>query len=308
MDIPNVRSSHAEPTPTGGGLSISLSILFFLMFAWWIDESIRHVVVGLGIGGSVVAIVGWLDDHKEISPIIRIILYFFASCWVVYWLGGYTSIKINNDVYDVGMAGNIISVIFITWLINLYNFMDGTDGLAATEAITVSILGLIYFWISGEYIAALLCAVILSSSSGFLIWNWYPAKIFMGDGGSCLLGITFGSIALYGDKNDKVSIFVWLVLLSIFISDSTYTLIKRMITGEKWYRAHNSHAYQKLVRMGFSHRQVAMGVFYINIFILSPASYLIFSGDGNILLIILTIYSILGICWFYIQNKIQLSI
>ena len=303
--MPNVRSSHVKPVPTGGGLSISISILFFLMYAWWLNEQIRPFVVGLGIGGAVVAITGWLDDHKEIPPIIRLTLYIFSSCWVVYWLGGYESINIGSVTYEIGITGNFLAVMFIAWLINLYNFMDGTDGIAATEAITVSLSGLFYFWITGDYIAALLCAVILASSGGFLIWNWYPAKIFMGDGGSCLLGITFGAIAIYGDKNGKTSILIWIVLLAIFITDSTCTLIKRMITGEKWYRAHNNHAYQKMVRMGFSHGQVAMAVLSVNVFMIWPATYLIFLGDKNILPVVISIYTILGICWFYIQNKFK---
>jgi len=275
------------------------------MLVWWLDNQTRTFVVGLGIAGSTVAITGWLDDHKEIPPIIRIILYTSASLWMVFWLDGFTTLHIKDSIYHIGIAGNLLAILFLTWLINLYNFMDGTDGLAATEAVTVAVVGFLFYWTSGEYIIALLCVVIFSASFGFLIWNWSPAKIFMGDGGSCLLGITFGSIALYGDKSGKVSVFVWFILLALFIADSTFTLIKRILSGEKWYRAHNSHSYQKLVHMGLSHDKVAIVVLFINMLVLAPISYLLFSGKGNIGLTLILVYFFLWVIWYYIQCRVK---
>jgi len=102
MDIPNDRSLHDKPTPTGGGLSISLCILLYLVFAWWVDFEVRELVVGLGIGGAMVSIIGWLDDHKPIPALLRMLVYFFATCWVVYWLDGVTTLRIGEQSINLG--------------------------------------------------------------------------------------------------------------------------------------------------------------------------------------------------------------
>ena len=154
--------------------------------------------------------------------------------------------------------------------------MDGTDGLAAIEAMCVSLFVGVLFWLEGQYGIAMLCFVILASNCGFLFWNWPPAKIFMGDAGSCTLGFCFGVLTVIGEIKGTIPFAVWLILLSIFICDATLTLLMRVIKGGKWYQAHKSHAYQRLVQLGMSHKNLALNLLLINVMILWPMAHMAF--------------------------------
>jgi len=268
IDIPNERSSHSKPTPRGGGLSIALSVLLVigLLFFWgWIPMG---TALALGVGGLIVVIIGWIDDHRHIPALWRAISYFIAAAWAIYCLGGLEKIQIGSQVLLLGHMGTFLAIFWIVWLTNLYNFMDGTDGLAASEAICTSLFAGIIFWSTGEVGLAIICFVILVSSCGFLYWNWPPARIFMGDVGSCLLGFTFGVLSIIGEKAGTMTIAIWFILLAVFIGDATLTLLMRIMKGEKWYSAHRSHAYQRWVQMGASHKKLVLSVLLINVMIL----------------------------------------
>jgi Fuc2NAc and GlcNAc transferase len=155
-------------------------------------------------------------------------------------------------------------------MINLYNFMDGIDGLAGVEAICVSVLGgLLLTWAGLGGIAAGALAL-TGASAGFLVWNWPPAKIFMGDVGSGFLGFVFGVLTIASARERTFLLWPWLILLSVFIVDSTLTLMRRLITGARWYEAHCSHAYQHAARRWNSHSKVTLTVAAINIAWLFP--------------------------------------
>ncbi len=146
--------------------------------------------------------------------------------------------------------------------------MDGTDGLGAIQAICAGIMGGILFRLQGEAGLAMVCFVLAAASAGFLILNWSPAKIFMGDVGSYLIGFAFGVLVLLGEQTASVPALVWSVLLAVFVWDATLTLVKRAVFGEPWYAAHRAHAYQRLGQLGISHRQVAIGFLLINVCLL----------------------------------------
>jgi Fuc2NAc and GlcNAc transferase len=158
-------------------------------------------------------------------------------------------------------------------MINLYNFMDGIDGLAGIETLCVSTLGTLLFAWSGLGGLADVVLVLGGATAGFLIWNWPPAKIFMGDVGSGFLGYVFGVLALSSAKERPWLLWPWLILLSVFIVDATVTLMKRVITGARWYEAHRSHAYQHAARRWDSHSKVTVAIAAINVVWLFPLAW-----------------------------------
>ena len=152
--------------------------------------------------------------------------------------------------------------------------MDGIDGLASIEAITVSASAAVILLLNGSEAAAQILLILSACVAGFLIWNWPPAKIFMGDASSGFLGFTLGLMAVITSNNDAISLWSWLILLAVFVTDTTYTLIRRIVNGDKWYEAHRSHAYQILSRQYRSQKKVTVAVITINIAWLFPLAYL----------------------------------
>jgi len=302
VDIPNERSSHLVPTPTGGGLAISLSILLSIFILSGLSGDTVSLSIVLSSGVFLIGLIGWFDIHKEVPVLIRAVLYLVTSIWAVWFLGGVKSFSVGGIAIKSFWVVNFISVLWIAWLVNLYNFMDGTDGLAGVEALSTALFGTLFFISSGHILAGIICVTIVSSTSGFLVWNWAPAKIFMGDVGSCSLGFTFAVLAVYGQITGSASLEIWLILLSIFIADASFTLIKRLFTGEIWYRAHNTHAYQRLVQMGLSHDKLALYVLIINTLILGPIAYFVWQNPEYSMPCLFTVYFTLAIAWLAVHR------
>lgn len=256
VDHPNARSSHDRPTPRGGGLALAAVILggtASLTLAGWID-----VAAGIGIagGGLAVAAVGWLDDHSSLPPTVRAGVHLLAALWAVTWLGGLPALRVGQGAIALGASGTVLGVLAVAWAINFYNFMDGIDGLAAGQAVLVAGLGAGFLLGDGVGGLGMVAALTLGASAGFLAWNWAPARIFMGDVGSGLLGFVFGALAVGSEQQGSLPALGWLLLLGTFFLDATLTLVRRMLAGERWFEAHRSHAYQRAVQSGWSHRRV----------------------------------------------------
>lgn len=265
LDLPNARSSHSSPTPRGGGLAIAGIVLTgaaILAARGLIPVDLGIALVG---GGSVVAGVGWIDDYRHVPAGIRALFHFLAACWSVFWLGGLPDLTVGVAVVPLGAGGAVLAIVGIVWLINLYNFMDGIDGIAGGEAVSVGLLSGGLLLMSGAVGLAMVSLLIAAASAGFLMWNWAPAKIFMGDVGSGLLGFLFGVLAISSENTGSLSLMVWILLLAVFVVDATLTLVRRVAHGEQWYAAHNSHAYQRLVLSGLSHPRVSGSVIGINL-------------------------------------------
>jgi Fuc2NAc and GlcNAc transferase len=264
IDIPNSRSSHSEPTPRGGGLAIVLTWFLALAILLVLERLDPWVGAALLAGGVLVAGVGWVDDRRGVSAGLRASIHLIAAVWAVWCLGGFQSFDFNVTVLPLEMTGNVLAVVGIAWLVNLYNFMDGIDGIAGGEAVSVALVaaGLLAFAGGGGMALAVLS--LAAATGGFLVLNWPPAKIFMGDVGSGLLGYAFGVLAIASERAGAVPLAVWMILLGVFIVDATATLISRVVKGERWYQAHRSHAYQRAVQAGYSHRTVTIAVLGLN--------------------------------------------
>ena len=276
LDIPNERSSHSVPTPRGGGVAIVISFLLALPALYLVGLLSITMMWGLLVGGLGIAVLGFLDDHGHIAARWRLLGHFSAAMWVLYCIGGLAPINIFgfNDL-NLLWVGHILAVFYIVWVLNLYNFMDGIDGLASVEAICACVgIGVIYALLG--YAQELFLPLTLALAvGGFLIWNFPPAKIFMGDAGSGFLGFTLAALSLQAAWFNPDLLWSWIILLGVFIVDATYTLFRRLLRGDKVYEAHRSHAYQYASRQYKGHRPVTLTVLAINVFWLFPWAVLV---------------------------------
>ena len=270
LDIPNQRSSHAAPTPRGGGVAVVLVCLAaaaLLAGQGVLSPQTAWALLG---GGLLVALVGLLDDLGDVRARWRLLAHLAAAAWLLWWLWPMAPLPLLPGlVLPWNGLLAVIALIGIAWLINLYNFMDGTDALAATQAITVAAPATMLLSLAGAPGLALFTALVAAAALGFLAWNLPPARIFMGDAGSGFLGFIFAGQALASHAAGAVPIWSWLILLGVFIVDATVTLLRRMARGERWYQAHRSHAYQHAAR-AHGHGRVALAVAAINLLWLLP--------------------------------------
>lgn len=273
IDNPNERSSHSIPTPRGGGVAVVCSYLLALAVLIYSQQLEVHTGLTLIIAGFIIALLGFLDDHGHINSMLRLAVHFLVAIGVVFSLGGFSEVNIFNG-FELGFFANIIAVLFLVWLLNLYNFMDGINGIASVEAITTTVsMALLYLLLHTSLNSDILW-LLAAGVFGFLLWNFPKAKIFMGDACSGFLGLTLGILALIALKENLALFCAWIICLGVFVVDATYTLIKRVLNGYKMYDAHRSHSYQILSRRWGSHTPVTLIVAMINLFWLFPIAYM----------------------------------
>lgn len=284
IDRPNSRSSHTRPTPRGGGVAIVLSALGGLV--WLVAVGRMTVAEGaaLGGGGLAVAAIGFLDDHGHVAARWRLAVHFLAAGWMMAWLGGPPPLGGLP-----GWAGWLVGLPALVWLLNLYNFMDGIDGIAGGEAVCAGVSGVALLAMVGAPERADAAWVIAAAAAGFLVWNAPPARIFMGDAGSGFLGLILGGVALQAALLDERLLWAWLILLATFITDASFTLLHRLLRGERIYEAHRSHAYQWAARR-HGHRPVTLAVVGINLLWLLPWALAVAGGVVTPALAILIAY------------------
>jgi len=272
LDVPNSRSSHTTPTPRGGGIAIVAAATLALLVLALLGNIPRALVMALAGGGIAVAAVGFADDHYNIPAAPRLAVHFLAAAWAVYWVGGLESVQIGTDVARLGWVGAMLSTLGIVWFLNLFNFMDGIDGIAASEGVFIAAVGAMLSPAGASLSSA--AWVIAASCCGFLLWNWPPAKIFMGDVGSGYLGYVLAVLGLRAAHENADALWVWLILGGVFLLDATLTLLRRALRGERVYQAHRSHAYQWLARRWRGHRPVTLAVIGLNVLWLAPCAAL----------------------------------
>lgn len=309
MDVPNHRSSHSVPTPRGGGLAIVIGFLFYLFVCFTLHIIDGHEAIGYIGAGLMVAGIGFWDDHGHVSARWRLLCHIIASAWGLYWLGGLAPLVFFNQPIDLQWIGWGFAILYLTWLLNLYNFMDGIDGIAGIEAVTVCIGGVILYWVAAPEGSIFAVTILLMASVlGFLVWNFPSAKIFMGDAGSGFVGLMLGLLSVHAAKLDPELFWGWLILLGAFIVDATYTLLSRMARGERFYEAHCSHAYQTAARKFKSHKAVSLSFGVINLFWLLPIAFSVVEGwlngvFGTIIAYLPLIYFAYLIRREYLQKK-----
>ena len=277
LDVPNERSSHISPTPRGGGIAfVAASLIGFLLLL--LNDTLDHAdLFAICCAGVIVAIAGHLDDRQKISgATIRLVLHAISAIILIVGVGIPAQISLFDRTVNTGIVGSILGVIYLVWLLNLFNFMDGTDGIAASEAIFIALAGAFLNYHVLSYANHSAAAIVFAASTfGFLLYNWSPAKIFMGDVGSGYLGIVIGGLSLMAAKQQHELLWVWIILLAVFVSDATITLIRRLARKQKPHVAHRSHAYQHLAIRFNSHAKVSLIVLAINVVWLLPLAFLV---------------------------------
>lgn len=258
LDYPNHRSLHHVPVPRVGGLAIWAGLaagvaIVLVMFGF------RYELVWIITAVSIVGFVSLADDWFDVPILLRLVVHIAGGGLLL--LGGLSleSIKLPGLEIHAPVAINaILGVSLIVWMINLYNFMDGMDGFAGGMAIFgFGTLGVLAYMAGDEYFA-LLCVAVTTAVAGFLVFNFPPARIFMGDGGASVLGLLAAALSLWGDSKGLFPFWVAVLIFSPFVVDATVTLVRRSIRGEPVWRAHRSHYYQQLVQLGWGHRKTVI--------------------------------------------------
>jgi UDP-N-acetylmuramyl pentapeptide phosphotransferase/UDP-N-acetylglucosamine-1-phosphate transferase len=259
MDIPNDRSSHSVPTPRGGGLAIVFVVIagFVLYLALW-SHGPREPFIGYLAGAVLIAWVSWLDDRKPLATKWRFLVHCVAAALVLLTSGFWDTLIVSNTGrFSIGWFGLPLTFLWIVGLTNSYNFMDGIDGIAGGQAVVVgggwALIGLLHH----EEDIAILGLLILASSLGFLIHNWQPARIFMGDVGSTFLGFTSAALPVIAYQRDPKLALAGVLMVWPFVFDTLYTVFRRLRKRENIFAAHRSHLYQRLVSTGVTHRVVS---------------------------------------------------
>ncbi len=273
LDHPNERSSHAVPTPRGGGWGPLAAIVAgwaFLAAAWGGPPG----QVGLAIGLAVLVAVSWLDDVRTVSVRLRLAVQFAAAA------AGLAVLQPEHLVFQGWLplpVDRAVAAVIWVWFVNLYNFMDGIDGITGTETVSIG-TGI-------AALAALLPAlawhgavglVIAAAALGFLVWNWHPARIFSGDVGSIALGYLIGWLLLTMAAQGA-----WLPALLLplyYLADASLTLVRRLLRGDRVWQAHRAHFYQRAVRGGLRPDRVCAVVFGVNAVLAAAAIGTLLAG------------------------------
>ena len=279
FDLPNARSSHTEPTPRGGGLAVTA----VLVIAWNIitltgpqDPAAMSVLL---IGAVLLAVVSWIDDLRNLHPAVRLAAHVAAAAVALPALP--EQALVFQGLLPLA-ADRLACLLLLVWFINLFNFMDGIDGIAGVEALSVG-AGLVLFAVlypGGIVVPGfmLYALAIVAAAVGFLCWNWEPARVFLGDVGSVPLGYLLGFLLLALAASG-----FWaaaLILPLYYLADSGITLLRRVLGGEKFWRPHASHYYQQAARRLGSHARVARAVLAANVILVALALYAAAANTG----------------------------
>lgn len=264
-DIPTERSSHYVPTPKGGGIGFVIFSLVALSVYLAFNGTLFTKPLIIFLAASIIiAALGWFDDKHDLSKRIRFGVQLLTALLIIIFIANLDSVYLPIiGLVDLGIAGGFLALIWITGSTNIYNFMDGVDGIASVQAIGVSIGWLVFAYIWNVPELFYLNSFILAAIFGFLFYNWPPAKIFMGDVGSIFLGFVFGAMPfmaakLSSDVSIGVTIWVSAFLLWPFLFDGSYTIFRRLSNEENIFEAHRSHLYQRLNISGWNHHEISV--------------------------------------------------
>jgi Fuc2NAc and GlcNAc transferase len=296
LDHPGERHSHTRVTPRGGGAGLIASwLLIPLMFfpqdlpAWWLGCIFP--------GALVLAVMGGWDDHVSLSVRLRLFVQLAVSVYLVWFA--------VSAGWMQGVGWMIASALFVLWMINLYNFMDGSNGMAGLQGIFGSLVLAALFHHAGDMAFSWLAMLLGACCAGFLPWNLVNARVFMGDVGSLSLGFIFAAMLLYGAGTGAFSKPVALMVMLLFLTDASLTLLWRVIRGERWYNAHRQHLYQRMIGHGLTHGRVATVYQAINLILVLPGIVFAarFPALAWVIALALTLILILG--WHLLLNRYE---
>jgi len=296
IDLPGDRHSHTQPTPRGGGagLVLAISIAGLPLGQQW---SVLPFWLYCALPGFVVlSLLGWRDDKKPLSARLRFFVQVLVSCYLI--------VSLHRIDGSFGLMTAVVAFLFLLWMTNLYNFMDGSNGMAGCQGVFAGIVLAWLFNRGGDLPAAALSLALAAACLGFLPWNLGRAKVFMGDVASGSLGFAIAALLIYGVQNKGLSLPVaWLVML-LFLCDSTLTLLARVMRGEQWYNPHKQHLYQQLIVRGWSHARVLTMYQLVNLVLVVPA--IAVAVNRPAVAVVVTIFTTvaIGVAWLVVRRNI----
>lgn len=296
LDHPGERHSHTVATPRGGGAgllaALLLSSLWFVGVEWpgaWLTCILP--------GAVVIAAMGAWDDHTSLGVALRISIQLAVSVYLL-WCAA-----VSGWVHGALMM--VAGGFMIVWMTNLYNFMDGSNGLAGLQGIFGGAVLSFLFYVSGDYPFSMLSLLLAASCAGFLPWNMGRARVFMGDVGSLALGFLFAAFLLYGAGTGAFGIPVALMLMLLFLTDSTLTLLSRVFRRERWYTAHRQHLYQRMIADGWTHGRVAMLYQAVNLALVLPGIVVAVRFPGIAWVVALALVSVFVLGWCLLVRRFE---
>lgn len=308
LDIPNDRSSHSSPIPRGAGLVIAtVCLVLYSAISILSTGGFYYSYLAAAI---LVASISWLDDLYSVPFQWRLAVHIIAAILLVSGLGYPTEIYIpgSNEFVHIGFFGAILAFLWVVGMINAFNFIDGIDGLAATQSILAGlawfVLGLLYPFETVSTYGLILAA----SCLGFLIHNWNPAKVFMGDVGSTFLGVTFAALPFMASfERPESSSWLFTVAVAfvwVFIFDPGFTVLHRAMSGEKIWNPHRQHIFQRMVALGWSHKSVTLIYAVFTIAVISLAVIATFKGFWEVFSVLSILLISISIIVFSLRAKI----
>lgn len=304
LALPNERSSHTRPTPSSGGIAIVLMSL-----GGWLHFSLAHGLVSktqmfLISGSLLIAVVSWYDDLYKLSNRLRFTVHSVAALLALGSVGWWQTLDLPFlQPLSLGWLGLPLAFFWIVALTNAYNFMDGIDGLAGSQAVVAGIGWAFLGWWSEQPLILSLGMMLAASSFGFLQHNWPPARIFMGDVGSAFLGYNFAILTLMGTTQRSGLLLTGGLLLWPFIFDTAFTLLRRWRLGENIFTAHRSHLYQRLVLAGYPHRTVTITYLFLALVGTLLGIAWGFGADGIGAAIVLVLPMLAGGLWLFVTKE-----
>jgi Fuc2NAc and GlcNAc transferase len=285
--MPNERSSHSLATPNGGGIALLLAFTLGLLMAAWVYGAWSRPFVTLSVAALVLAVLGFMDDLLGLSMRLRLLAYSLVCSLVSIVI---LQPAMNEDVLS-GLALVMLAAGVLLWSLNLYNFMDGIDGIAAMQAVLACCGAAWLSWVSvQDEIYLMFCLLLAAAHSGFLIWNFPPARLFMGDSGSVPTGFLLAGMMIIGAVQGQLNPLCWLVLLAIFITDASWTLLWRVVTGQRFTQPHRLHVYQRLSQHWNSHLKVDLSLLGINVLWLFPLAMAVQAWPDHALFMVILAY------------------
>jgi len=299
MDHPGERHSHRVVTPRGGGAGL---ILALLLSSLWVFAGSGGFWISCAIPGIVVmSLLGWWDDHVSLSARFRFLIQLAVSIYLLWCIGLGKLDGSGFLMVGVMVAG---SAIFLVWMTNLYNFMDGSNGMAGMQAVFAGVVLAVLFEQAAAHESAAAAALLAACSLGFLPWNLGRARVFMGDTGSLALGFAIGALLVYGVATQAFELPVALMVMMVFLTDSTLTLLVRVLKGEQWYNAHKQHLYQRLIAQGWSHNRVLLLYQAINLTLVVPGIAVAVNFPEFAWTVAIAMILVFGLGWYLVIRSI----